>query len=254
MILISFNLFLLEVKLETFSKTHKGISSICLKMEENLGKKIKVSMNFCEEVNFQTYIELVKQQKMTWNIFENVIKDLSYSDKNKLKILNASLLNELTMNLSEIDQSRYLNSILLTEFKEFIYREEFFQNTANEYFVKESEKSIVDSDWNQEKIKEDTEVKIVEIKENKQKEELHAFSKYNIIESNQITATDYFGDESEKTTVDSNLDEEKTKDDSEIKTIEIMKNGINEIDASSRNNSKDSSKIEPEMKIFNELY
>ena len=105
-------------------------------MEENLGKKIKVSMNFCEEVNFQTYIELVKQQKMTWNIFENVIKDLSYSDKNKLKILNASLLNELTMNLSEIDQSRYLNSILLTEFKEFIYREDFFENTANEHVQK----------------------------------------------------------------------------------------------------------------------
>ena len=120
-------------------------------MGENFGTKTKVSMNFPEEVNFQTYIELVKQHKMPWNVFENVMKDISYTDKDRLKHLNAILLHELTPNFSHIDRSRYLNSILLTEFKDFIYREEFFQNTANEYFVKESEKSIVDSDWNQEK-------------------------------------------------------------------------------------------------------
>ena len=51
-----------------------------LKMGENFGTKTKVSMNFPEEVNFQTYIQSVKQRKMTWNVFENVMKDVSYSD------------------------------------------------------------------------------------------------------------------------------------------------------------------------------
>ena len=85
-------------------------------------------MNFPGKVNFQTYIELLKQQKMTWNAFETVIKDLSYSDISKLKHLNAILVTELTANFSDIDRSRYLNSILLTEFKEFTYREGEYPN------------------------------------------------------------------------------------------------------------------------------
>ena len=46
-----------------------------IKIGENSRTKIKVSMNFPGKVNFQTYIELLKQQKMTWNAFETVIKD-----------------------------------------------------------------------------------------------------------------------------------------------------------------------------------
>ena len=145
-----------------------------IKIGENSRTRNKVSMNYHEDANFQTYIELVKEQKMTWNTFEIVLKDVSYSSIDRLKYLNAILLKELTTNFSDIDRSRYLNSILLTEFKEFIYREDQFQSTGNEYFVEESEKSILDSDCNEERIKEDTEVKVVEIMDNKY---LDAFSK-----------------------------------------------------------------------------
>ena len=105
-------------------------------MGENCGTKSKVSMNFPEEVDFQTYIESVKQRKTPWNIFENVMKDLSYTNLSRLEYLNAILLNELTLNLTDIERSRYLNAILLTEFKEFVYRESNFINvqTKNETF------------------------------------------------------------------------------------------------------------------------
>ena len=79
-----------------------------IKIGENSGKKNKVSMNYHEEANFQTYIELVKEQKMAWNTFEIVLKDVSYSSIDRLKYLNAILLKELTMNFSDIDRSRYL--------------------------------------------------------------------------------------------------------------------------------------------------
>ena len=81
-------------------------------MGENFGTKTKVSMNFPEEVNFQTYIESVKQRKTPWNIFENVMKDVSYTDIGRLKYLNAILINELTTNFSDIERSTLL--ILMT--------------------------------------------------------------------------------------------------------------------------------------------
>ena len=108
-------------------------------MGDNLGTKTKVSMNSSEEINFQTYVESVKQRKIPWNIFEKLLKHFIYSDIERLKFLNAILLRELTKNYSEIDRSRYVNSILLTEFKEFIQRDE------NEY-IEDSVKSTVDSD------------------------------------------------------------------------------------------------------------
>ena len=53
--------------------------------------------NNSEEINFQLYVDLVKQNKLHWNIFINVMQDISYSDINRLKILNAILLSELTI-------------------------------------------------------------------------------------------------------------------------------------------------------------
>ena len=44
-----------------------------------------MSNNSSEEINFQHYVEAVKNREMTWNIFLDFIKDLSYSDINKLK-------------------------------------------------------------------------------------------------------------------------------------------------------------------------
>ena len=156
-------------------------------MEENFGTKTKVSMNFPEEVDFQTYIESVKQRKTPWNIFENVMKDVSYKDLGRLEYLNAILLNELTLNLSDIERSRYLNAILLTEFKEFVYRESNSQHMQlqNEAFVEEPEKFSVDSDWDGDIIKEDSKINIVAIVENERREILEESINDNAIETNQ---------------------------------------------------------------------
>ena len=73
-----------------------------------------MSNNSSEEINFQHYVEAVKNKEMTWNIFLDFIKDLSYSDINRLKIFNAILLMELTIDYSDLDRLKYLNVILLT--------------------------------------------------------------------------------------------------------------------------------------------
>ena len=38
-----------------------------------------MSNNSSEEINFQHYVEAVKNKEMTWNIFLDFIKDLSYN-------------------------------------------------------------------------------------------------------------------------------------------------------------------------------
>ena len=98
-------------------------------MGENYGRKTKVSMNTSEEIDFQDYVDSVKQKTTTWHIFEKLMKDLAYSSIPRLKLLNAILLIELTTDYSDIDRLKYLNSILLTEFKEFMEKEDDFQNT-----------------------------------------------------------------------------------------------------------------------------
>ena len=74
-----------------------GIYIFFSKMEEIFGTKTKISMNSSEEINFQTYVESAKQRKTPWNIFENFMKELTYSSIVKLKRFNAILLIELTM-------------------------------------------------------------------------------------------------------------------------------------------------------------
>ena len=90
-------------------------------------------MNTSEEINFQLYVESVKQRKISWNVFANLMKDFSHSDICKLKDLNAILFAELTPNHSNSDKFRYLNSIFLSEFKTIIQKQDGdFENESLE--------------------------------------------------------------------------------------------------------------------------
>ena len=80
-----------------------------------------MAKNNSEEIDFQQYVDSVKQKRIDWNMFVDVIQDISYSDKDRLRRLNAILLNELTINFSDIEKLKYLNIILLTEFKKDIH-------------------------------------------------------------------------------------------------------------------------------------
>ena len=92
--------------------------------------------NNSEEINFQHYVDLVKQNQFPWNIFIDVMQDLSYSDVNKIRNLNTILLKELTMDYSEIDRLKYLNDILLIEFKNYVQQSQNFDMTLNNYCKK----------------------------------------------------------------------------------------------------------------------
>ena len=66
------------------------------------------SQNF----KFQYYVDMVKQKEMAWHVFVNLMEDLSYTDVNRLKYLNAILLTELTVSFSDLERLKYLNEIL----------------------------------------------------------------------------------------------------------------------------------------------
>ena len=68
-----------------------------------------------EEINFQHYVDAVKQKTIPWHIFKDFMEDLSFSDMDRLRNLNAILLQEMTMNYSAIDKLKYLNRILMIE-------------------------------------------------------------------------------------------------------------------------------------------
>ena len=89
------------------------------------------SRNNSEEINFQPYIDTVKNGKIPWNIFVKTMEDLSYTDINRLKCLNAVLLMELSMSHSDMDRLKYLNKILLTELMNFLQRD---NDSQNEHF------------------------------------------------------------------------------------------------------------------------
>ena len=90
-------------------------------------------MNTSKGINFQLYVESVKQRKISWNVFANLMKDFSHSDICKLKDLNAILFAELTPNHSNSDKFRYLNSIFLSEFKTIIQKQDGdFENESLE--------------------------------------------------------------------------------------------------------------------------
>ena len=77
-----------------------------------------------QDFNYQYYVDtvkLVKQKEIPWHVFAKLMQELSYSDVNRLKYLNAILLNELSISKSDMDRLKYLNMILMTKLKESIY-------------------------------------------------------------------------------------------------------------------------------------
>ena len=152
-------------------------------MGENYGRKTYASAGSSHEINFQTYVDSVKQKTSTWHIFENFMKDLTYSSIPRLKLLNAVLLIELTTDYSDIDRLKYLNSILMAEFKELIEKEDNFLSTENE---EESQNSEVLSDSTEEIIKEESETEIIQILEDEVKEDVDKTSIYDNMNSNQV--------------------------------------------------------------------
>ena len=86
-----------------------------------------MAKNNSEEFDFHYFVDAVKQKKIHWHIFVGLIQDVSYSDLKSLKILNAILLTELTMNYSDMDRMKYLNEILLIQFKNHIQKDQKFE-------------------------------------------------------------------------------------------------------------------------------
>ena len=72
------------------------------------------------EFDFQPYIDSVKQKIIPWHLFEKTMIDLSRSNIQRLRYLNAILLTELTTNYSDTKRMKYLNLILMIEFKKRI--------------------------------------------------------------------------------------------------------------------------------------
>ena len=73
-----------------------------------------MSKNNSEEVNFQQYIDGVKEKKLSWNFFIAVMQDL-FLDFNRLRKLNAILLTELTINYSDMDRLKYIVAIVTSQ-------------------------------------------------------------------------------------------------------------------------------------------
>ena len=109
--------------------------------------------NNLEDINFQLYVDGLKQKKISWNFFLHFIQDLSYSDIDRLRILNAILLAELTMNYSDIEKMKYLNGILLIQFKNYI----FALLAENDQVVEDLQESYEDQISNEETFEETTE-------------------------------------------------------------------------------------------------
>ena len=88
-----------------------------------------------EEINFHHYINAVKQKTIPWNIFIDLMRDLSYSDILRLRKLNAILLTELTVDYSDRDKMKYLNGLLLSQFKNYIQSIEISENENLEHIT-----------------------------------------------------------------------------------------------------------------------
>ena len=50
------------------------------------------SKHTSQNFKFQYYVDMAKQKEIPWHVFVNLMEDLSYSDVNRLKYLNAILL------------------------------------------------------------------------------------------------------------------------------------------------------------------
>ena len=99
--------------------------------------------NKSDEINFQQYVDGVKERKLSWQFFIAVMQDLSYSDIKRLRILNAILMMELTMNYSDMDKQKYLNEILLIQFKNHIEREyDDFEMSEDNHFENAQDSNV----------------------------------------------------------------------------------------------------------------
>ena len=104
-----------------------------------------------EEINFQPYLDSLKQRKIPWNKFEKFMKDLtSHLDCERLKKLNVILLTELTIYYSDLDRLKYLNVILMAELKNYIENLYNYENTGSE----EVQDSLISPEFKDEIIKE----------------------------------------------------------------------------------------------------
>ena len=97
-----------------------------------------MAKNSYEQIDFQQYVDGVKQQEISWKFFTALMKDLAHRDIKNLRILNAILLTELTIDYSDIDRFKYLNGILMIQFKNYIQREHSHLETQ----IDDSEKNL----------------------------------------------------------------------------------------------------------------
>ena len=110
-----------------------------------------MAKNKSEEINFQQYVDSVKQKQIPWNIFINLLQDISNSDADRLRKLNAILLTELTLKHSNTEKLKYLNDILLSQFKNYIENTSYIETTENEN-LEEIQESKWDQDVNEEEV------------------------------------------------------------------------------------------------------
>ena len=116
-----------------------------------------------QNYNFQYYVDTVKRKKIPWNVFVNFMEDLSFSDVNRLKYLNAILLTEVTVSYSDIERLKYLSVILMAKFKDFIQVEDDDEFSKNENL----EDDLNDQTCNE--ISREGEIQISSINENESK-------------------------------------------------------------------------------------
>ena len=176
-----------------------------------------MAKNNAEEINFQHYVDGVKQKKLSWNFFIDFVQDLSYSDINRLRKLNAILLTELTMNYSKIEKYKYLNGILLTQFKNYIQRD--LEITEKDQRLEESN---VDQILNEEIFDESLEETINELSSNEE-------GKIKVIK--EEIQTDYDFEMAEKDHCylqGSNVDHILNEESFDVETFEEMSEEITE--------------------------
>ena len=186
-----------------------------------------MAKNNFDEINFQHYVDAVKQKRIDWNMFIDFIQDLSYSDRNRLRILNAILLTELTVNFSDLDKFKYLNVILLREFKNHIQKE---HTTLEMIQMEELEKSVEEPEIDQllqEIIDEEREITFV----NEIEDDLNQDIK-NHIQKENTTLEIIQMEELEKSVkgpeIDELLNEETTDEEMEIAFANEIEDDLNQ--------------------------
>ena len=110
-----------------------------------------MAKNNLEGINFQQYVDGVKERKHSWKFFISVMQDLTYHNIHRLKNLNNILLTELTLNYSDIDKLKYLNGILMIQFKNLLQKDcefEISENDNHEETFEETTKEVLTYDFN----------------------------------------------------------------------------------------------------------